>query len=432
MKLIEEILEYSNIKDAIRRVKSNKGAAGIDDMSTEEIESYIEINYNDIVRQIMNKEYKPSPVRRVYIPKANGKRRPLGIPTVVDRVIQQAIAQVLSYIYDSSFSDSSYGFRPNRDCHKAMDKALQLINDGYNVIIDFDIEKYFDTVNHDKLISMLREKINDSTTLHLIRSFLKAGIMENGLVNPSEEGVPQGGPLSPLLSNVYLDKLDKELENRGLHFVRYADDFDIFVKSNKSARRVKESITSWIERKLFLKISEEKTKIVTPSDSKFLGFTYWKKDGKWRLRPIENRKQRLIDKIKKVLIRKVGITKSNKELFTKLNQIIVGWINYYRISDMKKFITRIGEWLRHKVRVIIIKKWKKRPTIYNNLIKLRNKLNLSITDKQIYGIANARQGLYRMCTHPTINFLITPKLLSTKTKDRPGLVNPLSYYLSKL
>lgn len=275
MSLIEEILEYTNILNATQRVKSNKGAAGIDVMPTDEIESYIKENYESIITQIRNKEYKPQPVRRVYIPKANGKKRPLGIPTVVDRVIQQAIAQVLSYKYDSTFSDSSYGFRPNRDCHKAMAKALEYINEGYDNIIDFDIEKYFDTVNHDKLISILREKVNDSTTLHLIRSFLKAGIMEDGIKCPSVEGVPQGGPLSPLLSNIYLDKLDKELEQRGLRFVRYADDFDIFVKSAKSARRVMESVSSWIERKLFLKVSQEKTKIVKPNQSEFLGFTYW-------------------------------------------------------------------------------------------------------------------------------------------------------------
>lgn len=432
MSLIEEILEYANILNATQRVKSNKGAAGIDEMPTDEIESYIKENHESIVTQIRNKEYKPQPVRRVYIPKSNGKKRPLGIPTVVDRVIQQAIAQVLSNMYDSTFSDSSYGFRPNRDCHKAMAKALEYINDGYDNIIDFDIEKYFDTVNHDKLISILREKINDSTTLHLIRSFLKAGIMENGIKCPSVEGVPQGGPLSPLLSNIYLDKLDKELEQRGLRFVRYADDFDIFVKSAKSARRVMESVSSWIERKLFLKVSQEKTKIVKPNQSEFLGFTYWYSKDKWSLRPLKSRKQRLKDKIKQVLIRKQAIARPLRETFIKLNQIIVGWINYYRISNMKTFIKQIGEWLRHKVRVVIIKRWKKPKTIYKNLKILKAIHRSNITDEELLRLANARQGLYRLCTHQKINFLIPPKLLEKKTKDRPGLVNPLNYYLSKL
>lgn len=275
MRLIDEILRYPNIMEAAKRVKSNKGAAGIDKMPVDEIESYINKNYESIKRQILDKSYKPLPVRRVYIPKPNGKRRPLGIPTVIDRVIQQAIAQVIGSIYEPYFSEYSYGFRPNRDCHKAMAKALEYINEGYNWIVDFDIEKYFDTVNHDKLISILRERVNDSTTLHLIRAYLKAGIMEQGLISPSEEGVPQGGPLSPVLSNIYLDKLDKELESRGLRFVRYADDFNIFVKTSNSAKRVKETVKSWLTRKLFLKANEEKTKIVKPSKGEFLGFTYW-------------------------------------------------------------------------------------------------------------------------------------------------------------
>ena len=277
MSLIKEIMSYQNILEATKRVKSNKGAPGVDKMSVDEIESYIKEHYEEIKEQVLTKKYKPQSVRRVYIPKANGKKRPLGIPTVVDRVIQQAISQVLSPIYENYFSDYSYGFRPNRDCHKAMNKALEYINEGCTYIIDVDIEKYFDTVNHDKLISILRERINDSTTLHLIRSFLKAGVMENGFVSPSIEGVPQGGPLSPLLSNIYLDKLDKELEYRGLRFVRYADDFNIFVKSKDSAKRVKESISSWLERKLFLRVNIEKTKIVRPKDSEFLGFGFWKK-----------------------------------------------------------------------------------------------------------------------------------------------------------
>lgn len=212
MSLIEEIMSYQNILEATKRVKSNKGAPGIDKMTVNEIERYIKEHYEEIKELVITKKYKPQSVRRVYIPKPNGKKRPLGIPTVVDRVIQQAISQVISPIYEKYFSEYSYGFRPNRDCHKAMSKALEYINEGYTYIIDVDIEKYFDTVNHDKLISILREHMNDSVTLHLIRSFLKAGIMEEGLIRPSLEGVPQGGPLSPLLSNIYLDKLDKELE----------------------------------------------------------------------------------------------------------------------------------------------------------------------------------------------------------------------------
>lgn len=432
MSLINEIMSYQNILEATKQVKSNKGAPGIDKMSVDEIESYIKEHYEDIKEQILSKKYKPQPVRRVYIPKSNGKKRPLGIPTVVDRVIQQAISQVLSPIYEKYFSDSSYGFRPNRDCHKAMDKALEYINEGYTFIIDVDIEKYFDTVNHDKLISILREHMNDSTTLHLIRSFLKAGVMENGLVSPNIEGVPQGGPLSPLLSNIYLDKLDKELEYRGLRFVRYADDFNIFVKSKDSAKRVKESVSSWLERKLFLKVNSEKTKIVRPSESEFLGFGFWKKKETWRCLPLASRKQRLKDKIKQVLIRRKAIARPLSETFTKVNQIIIGWINYYRIGNMKKFLNEFGGWVRHKIRVVIIKQWKKPKTIYKNLKKLNEITNSNYTDKELLGIANARQGLYRMCNYPIINFLLSPKILETRKGDRPGLVNPLKYYLSKL
>ena len=279
MKLIEKILDKQNIMMAVDRVKKNKGASGIDNMSYKEIDSYFKENYQEIVNSILDRKYKPLPVRRVYIPKSDGKLRPLGIPTVIDRVIQQAIAQILVPIYEPIFSEYSFGFRPNRDCHKAVAKSLEYINDGYEYVIDFDIKKYFDKVNHDKLISILRENVFDSDTLHLIRLFLKAGIMEKGLISPSEEGVPQGGPLSPILSNIYLDKLDKELESRGLKFVRYADDFDIFVKSKKSAKRVKESVTSWLGRKLFLEVSEEKTTISKPNGSEFLGFTYWKNNG---------------------------------------------------------------------------------------------------------------------------------------------------------
>ena len=432
MSLINEIMSYRNILEAVKQVKSNKGAPGVDKMTVDEIESYIKEHYEEIREQVLTKKYKPQSVRRVYIPKANGKTRPLGIPTVVDRVIQQAISQVLSPIYENYFSEYSYGFRPNRDCHKAMNKALKYINEGYTFIIDVDIEKYFDTVNHDKLISILRERMNDSQTLHLIRSFLKAGVMENGLVSPSIEGVPQGGPLSPLLSNIYLDKLDKELEYRGLRFVRYADDFNIFVKSKDSAKRVKESISSWLDRKLFLKVNIDKTKIVKPNDSEFLGFGFWKKDGVWRLLPLKSRKKRLKEKIKQTLIRKQAIARPLSETFTKLNQIIIGWINYYKISSMKLFLKELGGWMRHKVRVVIIKQWKKPQTIFKNLRKLRDITKSSYTDKELLGIANARQGLYRMCSYPIINFLLSPKILETRKGDRPGLVNPLNYYLSKL
>lgn len=432
MELIGLILDDGNLERAVKAVKGNRGASGVDKMSVEELDGYFSKHKEEIKYLIMHKEYKPQPVRRVYIPKPNGKKRPLGIPTVVDRVIQQAVAQVLSEVYDSSFSDCSYGFRPNRDCHKAMSRVLEYVNSGYEWIVDLDIEKYFDTVNHDRLISILREKVKDPETLHLIRSFLRAGVMEDGLVSPSTEGVPQGGPLSPILSNIYLDKFDKELEARGLHFVRYADDCNIFVKSEMAADRVMKSVTSWLERKLFLKVSAEKTKVVRPTDSHFLGFTFYKSSNKWQLKPCKDRIARLYAKVKEVLKRKHAVAKPLAYTFTKLNQIIRGWINYFRIGSMKKAMDVFGQWLRHKVRVIIIKQWKNTKTIYSNLMTLNKMFKCHFTDEDIYKCANTRLGWYRRACGNVVNYLLSPKVLAMKNKSRPGLVDPYSYYLSSL
>ena len=431
MSLIEEILSEENLSEAIKRVKANKGASGIDKMTVNQLDAYFYEHKKEIINSIMNKTYKPQPVRRVYIPKSNGKLRPLGIPTVVDRVIQQAIAQRLTPIYENVFSDYSYGFRPNRDCHTAINKVLEYLNEGFEWVIDLDIEKYFDTVNHDKLISILREKVNDSHTLHLIRKFLQAGVMENGVVISSTIGTPQGGPLSPILSNIYLDKFDKELEMRGLHFVRYADDCNIFVKSDVAAERVMKSVTSWLERKLFLKVSATKTKIVRPTNSNFLGFTFWKNSGVWKCKPGTDRKIKLYDKVKKVLKRKHAISISLAITFTKLNQIIRGWINYFRIGSMKSFIESFGQWLRHKVRVIIIKQWKKPMRIYTNLQRLNKAFKGKFEDEDIFKVANSRLGWYRRCGMDVVNYILSPKVLAiaNKKKGRPGLVNPLAYYL---
>ena len=429
MRLIEMILSEENLKEAIRRVKSNKGVPGVDKMTVYEIDRYFEENIEDIKQSILDKKYKPQPVKRVYIPKPNGKKRPLGIPTVRDRVIQQAIAQVLSNIYDDKFSDNSYGFRPNRSAHHAITKTLEYLNEGYEWVIDLDIEAYFDTVNHDKLISILRENVNDSTTLHLIRKFLQAGIMEDGLIKSSTIGMPQGGPLSPILSNIYLDKFDKELEERGLHFVRYADDSNIFVKSEMSAERVMKSVTSWLERKLFLKVSATKTKVVRPTKSNFLGFTYCKNSDKWECRPSNKSKMSLYDKCRKELIRKNCIARLNAVTFTRINQIVKGWINYFRMGKMKSFIDEFGQWLRHKIRVIIIKQWKIPTKVYRCLQLLNRKLPYHFTDEQIYSVANSRLGWYKRATGNTVNFLLNADILAIRKGDRPGLVNPLKYYL---
>jgi len=429
VKLIEKILSEENLNEAIKRVKANKGACGIDKMSVSELDEYLRKHKEEIISSIMNMTYKPQPVRRVYIPKPNGKKRPLGIPTAVDRVVQQATAQVLSQIYDESFSDNSYGFRPKRSAHDAIDKVLNYLNEGCEWVIDLDIEKYFDTVNHDKLISILREKVNDKTTLHLIRSFLRAGVMEKGLTSPTEIGVPQGGPLSPILSNIYLDKFDKELEERGLRFVRYADDCDIFVKSEMSANRVMKSVTSWLERKLFLKVSATKTKVVRPTKSNFLGFTFWKDSIGWKCKPSKDRKAKLYAKSKEILKRKVAAAEPLSYIFTKVNQIVKGWINYFRIGSMKTFITEFGQWLRHKIRVIIIKQWKIPKRIYINLQRVNKRFKCNFNEEDIYKVANSRLGLYRQCGMNVINFILSPTVLAIRKANRPGLVNPLEYYL---
>ena len=434
MRLIDEILSEENISLAIKRVVANKGASGIDKMTVYEIKSYWQEHGQEIIKQILDKKYRPQPVRRVYIPKPNGKKRPLGIPTVIDRVIQQAIAQRITPIYEGVFSDYSYGFRPNRDCHMAINKVLEYLNEGYEWVIDLDIEKYFDTVNHDKLISILREQVNDSHTVHLIRKFLQAGIMENGLISPSTIGTPQGGPLSPILSNIYLDKFDKELEARGLHFVRYADDCNIFVKSEMAANRVMKSVIWWLERKLYLKVSATKTKIVRPNKSNFLGFTFYKTTDKWECKPSNDRIQRLYDKLKIVLKRGKAIAKPLSETFIKVNQIVKGWINYFRIGKMKIRIASFGEWLRHKIRVIIVKQWKKPLRIYKNLEKLNNKYKNNFLSEDLFKVANSRLGLYKQCGLSIVNYILSPKILETPNvkRGRPGLVNPLNYYLSSL
>ena len=432
VELIDRILSEENIKAAIHAVKSNKGAPGIDKMAVEALDEYFAKHGEAIKEQIRAKQYKPQPVRRVYIPKANGKQRPLGIPTVVDRVIQQAVAQILSRGYERYFSDHSHGFRPGRSCHTAMEQALAYLNDGCEWVIDLDIEKYFDTVNHDKLISVLRERINDAPTLHLIRSFLKAGVMEEGLVNPTDEGVPQGGPLSPVLSNVYLDKLDKELEGRGLCFVRYADDCNIFVRSEMAANRVMASVSSWLERKLRLKVNATKTKVVRPTGSSFLGFTFWKSSEGWKPRPLAERKACLCGKVKEILCRKRAVALPLGYTFTRLNQVLRGWINYFRIGSMKGWLKNdFSPWLRHKVRVVILKQWKKPKTIYKNLMKLNKAFGCNMTHEDIFKVANSRLGLYRRSGMDVVNYLLSQKVLAipNKKENRPGLVDPLAYYL---
>ena len=432
MDLIEVITSKENLNRAYKKVVSNKGASGIDEMTVKELGNYIREHKDEIISSLRNRTYMPKPVRRVYIPKSNGKKRPLGIPTVLDRTIQQAIAQPISDIYENIFSDYSYGFRPNRSCHDAIKQALIYLNQGNEWVIDIDIEQFFDKVNHDKLIQILREQVNDSTTLNLIRKYLRAGVMENGIEKATKTGVPQGGPLSVILSNIYLDKLDKELEERGLRFTRYADDVLIFTKSEKAANRVMNSITKWLEKKLFLKVNATKTKVVKPIRSKYLGFTFIKHGGEWKVRPTNEKKKALKDKSCEYLKRNKAVARPLAVTIKRVNEILRGWINYFRIGIMKNFMIELGKWLRHKIRVIVIKQWKRPRTIYRNLMYLNRKYRNGFSHDDIFKVANSRLGWYKRSSMNVVNFIISKELLETKIKDGVGLLNPLSYYLREV
>lgn len=429
MELMEVILTKENLNRAYKKVIANKGTSGIDEITVEELGSYIRENRESIINALRNRTYFPKPVRRVYIPKDNGKKRPLGIPTALDRTIQQAVAQPISDIYEKIFSEYSYGFRPNRSCHDAIRQALEYLNDGCEWVIDIDIEQFFDKVNHDKLIQILREQVNDSGVLNLIRKYLKAGAMEKGIIKATKTGVPQGGPISVILSNVYLDKLDKELEQRGLRFVRYADDVLIFTKSEIAANRVMASISSWTERKLFLKVNATKSKVARPMRSKYLGFTFLKNGGEWKVKPTSEKKAKLYQVMREYLKRRKAIARPLAVTIKRVNQIAMGWINYFRIGKMKQFMNEFGQWLRHKIRVIVIKQWKKPRTIFRNLAYLNRKYKNGFNEESIFKVANSRLGWYKRCGMDVVNYILNPRLLETKIKDRAGLLNPLNYYL---
>ena len=356
--LLEKILEKKNMNEAYKKVCANKGAGGVDGMELEELDGFIRKNWNSIREQIRGRSYKPQPVRRVEIPKPNGSKRKLGIPTVMDRVIQQGIAQIISPMCEPLFSDHSYGFRPNRSCEMAIKDMLMFLNEGYEWIVDIDLEKFFDNVPQDKLMSLVHNIINDGDTESLIRKYLKAGVMVQGRYEKTEQGTPQGGNLSPLLSNIMLNELDKELERRGLGFVRYADDCVIAVRSEASAKRVMYSITDWIEGKLGLKVNADKTHITRPMNLKYLGFGFWKdsKTKEWKCRPHKDSVQKFKRTLKKLTERRKSMAFA--ERVKQLNRVIRGWINYFAIGRMKTAMTDIDAHLRTRLRVIIWKQWK--------------------------------------------------------------------------
>lgn len=358
MKLIEKILTKDNVCEALNRVVANKGAAGIDGMKVEDLRDYMNANWESIRQSVIERSYKPSPVRRVEIPKPNGGVRKLGIPMVVDRTLQQSIVQILTPIFEAEFQENSYGFRPSRSCEHAVLKLLEYLNDGAEWIVDIDLEKFFDNVPQDKLMSYVGRIIRAPDTESLIRKYLKSGVMENGMYEATELGTPQGGNLSPLLSNVMLNELDKELVCRGLRYVRYADDCVIAVSSEASAKRVMHSIIKWIERVLGLKVNATKTHVCRPSKLKYLGFGFYKspQTKQWTARPHEISMQKFQRKLKKLCKRSWSI--SMTERITLLNYVIRGWINYFSIGALKCKMEKIDEHLRTMLRKVIWKQWK--------------------------------------------------------------------------
>ena len=354
--LLEEILSRDNMMLAYKKVKANKGASGIDGIGMDEIDEYLRENWATIKDKIRRRKYKPQPVRRVEIPKPNGGIRNLGIPTVVDRIIEQAIVQKLTPIVEPHFSEHSYGFRPGRKAQQAVIKLLEYFNDGYTYIVDIDLEKFFDNVPQDKLMTLVGKMIHDPDTESLIRKYLNAGVMVKGKYEETTKGTPQGGNLSPLLSNIMLNELDKELESRGLNFVRYADDCVITVRSSAAANRVMNTITRWIEKRLGLKVNVTKTKVTTPNKLKYLGFGFWKDKEEWKARPHQDSVKRFQRALKQLTKRSQSVNMTVR--IQRLNWVIRGWINYFRIGSMKTVLTKIDGWLRTRMRIIIWKQWK--------------------------------------------------------------------------
>lgn len=386
--LLERILHRNNLNAAYKRIKRNGGAAGIDGMTVDEMLPYLKEHGDELVQSIRGGWYKPKPVRRVEIPKPDGGVRLLGVPTVIDRMIQQAVVQVLQPIFEETFSDSSYGFRPNRNAQQAINRARDYYDDGYTQVVDLDLAKYFDTVNHDLLMDMVREQVSEAGVLKLIRKFLKSGVMANGLVSATNEGTPQGGNLSPLLSNIYLTKFDRMLENRGHKFVRYADDCNIYIKSRRAAERVMESCVKYLEDKLKLKVNRQKSQTGSPLNLKFLGFSLCKIGKKTGIRPHGKTLKRFKDKIREITSRKQG--RSIAVILSNLKRYTTGWLGYYAIADMKSHIQALNEWTRRRIRQIFWKQWKRVSAKFDNLKRL------GIPKCKAWEWANSRLGYWRL------------------------------------
>ncbi len=384
-------------------------------MQVDELLQYLKENGEQLREQIRNGKYNPKAVKRVEIPKTDGSMRKLGIPTVVDRVVQQAVAQKLSEIYEPQFSENSYGFRPNKSCKDAILKAKEIINKGYKWVVDLDLEKFFDTVNQDLLISIIRRTINEDKVVSLIRKYLQAGVLVNGVFEKTEKGTPQGGNISPILSNIMLNELDKELEKRGLQFVRYADDCIIFTKSQKAANRVMESITRFIENKLKLKVNKDKSKVDRPWKIKYLGFSFYHGKGIVEIMVHKKSIDKFKDKIREITSRSNGMSMEMR--YEKLHQVIRGWVNYFKIANMKGVAQELDKWIRRRLRMCYWKQWKKIKTKHDNLVKL------GVDNDEAWKFANTRKSYWRIS-----NSAILAKSLTNKTLERLGYLSLSSVY----
>ena len=413
--LLDLILRKDNLNAAYKKVKSNKGSGGIDGMQVDELLPYLRENQETLIQEIRDGKFKPNPVRRVEIPKeTKGEFRMLGVPTVVDRVIQQAITQELTTIYEDQFSENSFGFRPKRGAHDALRQCQENVNEGYVYVVDMDLEKFFDTVCQSKLIEVLSRTIKDGRVISLIHKYLNAGVIANGIFERIEIGMPQGGPLSPLLSNIMLNELDKELERRGHRFVRYADDCMIFCKSKKSTERTLKNIIPFIEGKLFLKVNRKKTTVAHVSKVKYLGYSFYRNKGKCRFRVHTKSVAKMKNKIRELTDRNNGMSNAKRE--EKYQQFVRGWVNYFKLADMKNLLKDTDEWARRRIRAVYWKQWKKIKTKYRMLKAL------GMDHWKAKELACSRKGCWRMAQ-------VLNQIFSNKIIAKLGYIPMLDYYL---